>query len=84
MTELHTERGAPMKETSAQERYTLLCQIHDILVSQNYDPLRQISGYLLTEDPTYIPDCQNARSLIVSIDRTALLDDLLRLYFKDV
>ncbi|MBR2907547.1 MAG: IreB family regulatory phosphoprotein [Clostridia bacterium] len=72
-----------MKKATPQERYTLLCQIRDILVSQNYDPLRQISGYLLTEDPTYIPDCQNARSLIVEIDRADLLDDLLRLYFKE-
>ncbi len=72
-----------MKKTTAPERYALLCQIRDILVSQNYDPIRQISGYLLTEDPTYIPDCQNARSLIVSIDRTELIDDLLRLYFKE-
>lgn len=70
-----------MKKATPQERYTLLCQIRDILVSQNYDPLRQISGYLLTEDPTYIPDCKNARAMIVSIGRTELLEDLLLLYF---
>ena len=72
-----------MKKTlSREERHALLCHVHDILVSQNYDPIRQISGYLLTVDPTYIPDYKNARTLIVSIDRTALLEDFLLLYFN--
>lgn len=69
------------KALSRQERRAILCRVYDILVSQNYDPIRQISGYLLTEDPTYIPDCKNARAMIVSIDRTELLEDLLLLYF---
>ena len=69
------------KALSREERRALLCRVYDILVSQGYDPIRQISGYLLTEDPTYIPDCKGARLLIVSIDRTELLEDLLFLYF---
>lgn len=70
------------KALSREERRAILSRVYDILVTQNYDPIRQISGYLLTEDPTYIPDCKNARVLIVSIDRTVLLEDLLLLYFN--
>lgn len=70
------------KALSREERRAILSRVYDILVTQNYDPIRQISGYLLTEDPTYIPDCKNARALIVSIDRTVLLEDLLLLYFN--
>ncbi len=71
------------KALSREERRAILCRVYDVLVSQHYDPIRQIGGYLMTEDPTYIPDCKNARSLIVSIDRAELLEDLLLLYFDE-
>ena len=70
------------KALSNEERRALLCRVSTILASQGYDPIRQISGYLLTEDPTYIPDCKNARASIVSLNRTDLIEDLLLLYLN--
>ena len=70
------------KNQTAAERRAILQTISDALIEQSYDPIRQISGYLLTEDPTYIPNHRNARALIVEIDRADLLDDLLRSYLE--
>ena len=61
-------------------RKELLQRICDALIEQKYDPIRQIRGYLLSDDPTYIPDFKNARATITEIDREVLLDDLLRAY----
>ena len=63
-----------------EERRALLRTVQNALLEQNYDPIRQITGYLITEDPTYIPDHKNARALIAGLDREELLADLLRLY----
>jgi uncharacterized protein (UPF0297 family) len=65
---------------SERERKALLQKICDALIEKNYDPIRQIRGYLLSDDPTYIPDYKNARAAITEIDREILLDDLLRAY----
>lgn len=74
-----------MKEISTaelQKQKQILSEIYDILLEQKYDPVRQIVGYLLSEDPTYITDYKNARILISEIDRNILLGDLLRSYLS--
>lgn len=64
------------------ERLAILKTITEALTEQHYDPIRQIRGFLLSGDPTYIPDYKNARALICELDREILLDDLLRAYLK--
>ena len=59
-----------------------LTVIYDALSEKGYDPISQIVGYLLTEDPTYITTHNNARALIRRIDRFELLQILLRDYIK--
>ena len=54
--------------------------VYDALNYKGYDPISQIVGYLLTEDPTYITTHNNARNLIRHIDRFELLQILLRDY----
>ena len=49
---------------------------------KGYNPVNQIVGYLLTEDPTYITTHNNARALIRHIDRDELLQVLLRSYLE--
>ena len=61
-----------MKET--------LREVYEILDEKGYNPIGQIVGYLLSEDPTYITNCNNARALIRRIDRDALLADLVKTY----
>ena len=54
--------------------------VFDALNEKGYNPINQIVGYLLTEDPTYITNYNNARSMICKIDRDELLQDLVHSY----
>ena len=54
--------------------------VFDALNEKGYNPINQIVGYLLTEDPTYITNYNNARSMICKLDRDELLQDLVNCY----
>ena len=54
--------------------------VFDALSEKGYNPVNQIVGYLLTEDPTYITNYNNARSLICKLDRDELMQELVRCY----
>ena len=56
--------------------------IYDALVQKGYNPINQIVGYILSEDPTYITTHNNARSLIRLIDRDELLQVLVKHYLN--
>ena len=57
--------------------------IYDALIQKGYNPINQIVGYILSEDPTYITTYNNARSLIRRIDRDELLQVLVRSYLEN-
>lgn len=54
--------------------------VYDALKEKGYNPVNQIVGYILSEDPTYITTHNNARSLIRKIDRDTLLQSLVKYY----
>jgi uncharacterized protein (UPF0297 family) len=54
--------------------------VFDALNEKGYNPINQIVGYLLSEDPTYITNYNNARSMICKLDRDELLQELVRCY----
>ena len=58
----------------------ILRSVFDSLDEKGYNPINQIVGYLLSEDPTYITNYNGARSLICKIDRDELLQELVRCY----
>ena len=58
----------------------ILRSVFDSLNEKGYNPINQIVGYILSEDPTYITNHNNARTLIRKIDRDELLQILLRRY----
>ena len=58
----------------------LLRGVFDALNEKGYNPINQIVGYLLTEDPTYITNYNNARAMICKIDRDELMQVLVREY----
>ncbi|MBO5317973.1 MAG: IreB family regulatory phosphoprotein [Oscillospiraceae bacterium] len=60
-----------------------LRSVFDALSEKGYNPVNQIVGYLLTEDPTYITNYNNARSMICKLDRDELLQELVRCYLFD-
>ena len=66
-------------EKELQVRETLLA-VYAALEEKGYNPLNQIVGYLLSEDPTYITNHNNARGLIRKIDRDELLNMMVKSY----
>ena len=58
----------------------ILRDVYEALTEKGYNPVNQIVGYLLTEDPTYITNYNNARSMICKIDRDELMQILVREY----
>ena len=58
----------------------ILRNVFDALSEKGYNPINQIVGYLLTEDPTYITNYNGARSLICKLDRDELLQELVKCY----
>ena len=60
----------------------ILRGVFDALNEKGYNPINQIVGYLLTEDPTYITNYHNARSMICKLDRDELLQQLVRDYLS--
>ena len=56
----------------------ILDTVYEAIQAKGYDPVRQIAGYILSEDPTYIPDYKGARGMI----RHLKSDDLLRVFIE--
>ena len=61
----------------------ILTIVYDALNEKGYNPISQLVGYILSEDPTYITTHNNARSLIRRIDRDELLQVLLKSYLGE-
>ena len=72
-----------LTEDKEKEVKQLLTTIYDALRQKGYNPINQIVGYILSEDPTYITTHNNARSLIRRIDRDELLRLLVKSYLDD-
>ncbi len=69
------------EQEEIQMRQTLQC-VYDSLMEKGYNPIVQIVGYILSEDPTYITNHNNARALIRKIDRNELMRSLVQNYLK--
>ena len=72
---LTTDKDAEMKQ--------ILLTIYDALKEKGYNPINQIVGYLLSEDPTYITNHKNARGLLRKIDRDELMQEMVKTYLDD-
>ena len=66
-----------------QEIKTILSSVYTSLREKGYNPINQIVGYILSEDPTYITNHNNARTLIRQLDRDELLQVLLKSYLQE-
>ena len=69
-----------IKEDHEGEMRSALQTVYNALKEKGYNPISQIVGYLLSEDPTYITTYNNARSIIRRIDRDELLHSLVKNY----
>lgn len=70
------------KMESLNEAREILSQVYESLKEKGYNPNNQLIGYILSGDPTYITNHNNARSLIRKIERDELLEELLNVYLN--
>ena len=70
-------------EDKEQEMKQILTTVYDALREKGSNPINQIVGYILSEDPTYITTHTSARSLIRKLDRDELLRALVRSYLNE-
>ena len=61
----------------------IILQVYEALKEKGYNPINQIVGYILSEDPTYITTHNNARNLIRRVDRDTLLQNLVKFYLSN-
>lgn len=71
-----------LKLDKEDEMKEILTIVYNSLKEKGYNPISQIVGYILSEDPTYITTHNNARSLICKLDRDELLQELLVSYLN--
>ena len=65
------------------EIYQILSTVYKALEEKGYNPINQMVGYILSEDPTYITTHNNARSLIRKVDRDTLLKTIVKYYISN-
>ena len=83
MTDMDTQKFTVPSDDKENMR-RILRNVYEALTEKGYNPINQIVGYLLTEDPTYITNYNGARSMICKIDRDELMQVLVREYlFKN-
>ncbi|MCI8852405.1 MAG: IreB family regulatory phosphoprotein [Lachnospiraceae bacterium] len=61
----------------------ILQQVYKAMTEKGYNPVNQIVGYIMSGDPTYITSHNNARSLIMKVERDELVEELLKVYIKN-
>ena len=61
---------------------SILKDVYEALTEKGYNPVNQIVGYIMSGDPTYITSHNNARSLIMKVERDEILEELMRNYVE--
>ena len=82
MSEADLTRKFSMGDQRDMEIKAILSTVYQALQEKGYNPINQIVGYILSEDPTYITNHNNARALIRRVDRDELLQTLVKYYLN--
>ena len=83
MEEMDYTRKFSLNYDKDDEIRVILTTVYNSLKEKGYNPINQIVGYILSEDPTYITNHNNARTLIRKLDRDELLQSMLKHYLAD-
>jgi uncharacterized protein (UPF0297 family) len=75
-------RKFAIADDGGSEMKTVLTSVYTALMEKGYNPINQIVGYILSEDPAYVTNHKNARSMIRKLDRDELLQELVRYYLR--
>ena len=69
-----------VRDEKEEEMKRTLAAIYEALREKGYNPINQIVGYILSEDPTYITNHNNARALVTRVERDEIVEELFRYY----
>lgn len=70
-------------EDKSVKMKTILSHIYNSLAQKGYDPVNQIAGYIVSEDPTYITTHNDARKAAQKLDRDELLKEMIKEYLSN-
>lgn len=68
----------------SKEVRDVITRVYEALKVKGYDPISQIVGYILSDDPTYITSYNGARGLIAKLERDELLEEFVKTYVKNL
>lgn len=83
MDDFRTTRFEVKRDKQAEARI-IMKQVLQALQEKGYNPISQLVGYFLSDDPTYITNYQNARGVIRRMARDELLEEIFRDYFTQM
>ena len=67
---------------SGNEAQDILLYVYQALQAKGYDPITQLTGYIISGDPTYITSYNSARSMICRLERDEIIEELVRSYLE--
>ena len=79
---MNTEKNEVLSCEEPASAREILRAVYEAMSEKGYNPIGQIVGYLLSEDPTYITNYKNARALIRKVDRDELMSELVKSYLE--
>ena len=82
MADLKNTQFIDINQTKRISVSEVILRVYQALVERGYNPVNQIVGYIMSGDPTYITSHNNARSLIMKVDRDEILEELMRNYVE--
>ena len=82
MADLKNPQFIDINQTKRISVSEVILRVYQALVERGYNPVNQIVGYIMSGDPTYITSHNNARSLIMKVERDEILEELMRNYVE--
>ena len=82
MADLKNTHFIVINQTKRISVSEVILRVYQALVERGYNPVNQIVGYIMSGDPTYITSHNNARSLIMKVERDEILEELMRNYVE--
>lgn len=82
MADLKNTQFIDINQTKRISVSEVILRVYQALVERGYNPVNQIVGYIMSGDPTYITSHNNARSLIMKVERDEILEEMMRNYVE--
>ena len=83
MTNMNSTQYFKVKSDPEIRVKEVLDVVYNAMSEKGYNPVNQIVGYVMSGDPTYITSHNNARSLIMKVERDELVEEMLKAYIRN-